>query len=415
MSDTHLERNLHIAELLKKSILDDLSTEEWETLEAWKQEQEENQALFNTLEQGTLAEDLFKADTCDFEAATDRIFAATGLNKKPEPSNVPVIRLIAASWWKIAAASLVITTAGWSWYHFNALESERKEAQHAHSKVVPGGNRALLELSDGRKVELEAASNGWMSREGDSKIIKLEDGRLTYQSAPTPSTQKPVYNTLSTPRGGQYQLILPDGTSVWLNSASSITFPNYFDGNERRVRITGEAYFEVKSMPSQKQQRNIPFVVEAGNERIKVLGTHFNVNAYGDEGCILTTLIEGSVNVGNAVDSVTLQPGQQSKIVKGATNYKIDRPDLEEVLAWKNGNFLFNHASTKSMMTQLSRWYDIDIHYMDNVEGIYFSGGLSRKDRLEKMIELLELDGRLSLKLNGNVLNVMLKKTRRNN
>jgi ferric-dicitrate binding protein FerR (iron transport regulator) len=412
MDDEHLQRDLHIAELLKRSLFDELSATERETLEAWMNQKEAHRRQFDDLDRDALADDLLEAEKYDVRAATMRIFAATGIGEKPEKQPSKIYPLHLSTWWKIAAACLFLATAGLSWYHFSGRDISMNESANARSVVVPGGNKAVLLLSDGQKVELEAASNGLLSQEGDARIIKLEDGKLTYQSDNGSRSGKTVYNTLSTPRGGQYQLTLPDGSNVWLNAASSITFPNQFDGNERRVSITGEAYFEVRSIPGADGKRTMPFIVEAGNERIRVVGTQFNINAYGDEGGILTTLVEGSVIVGHPLDSVTLKPGQQSKM-KGSAGYKVSKPDLEEVLAWKNGKFLFNQASTKLLMTQLSRWYDIDIEYQDNVSGIYFSGGLSRKDRLEKMMELLELDGRLKLELEGHVLKVMLNESRK--
>ena len=412
MDDEHLYGNQHIAKLIKRSLFDDLSPEEQETLEAWMNESEENRQLVLEMDKDALGDDLLRAERYDVDAATERIFSATGLGDRSEAPMGKVSRMYLPTWWKTAAACLLLATAGLSWYLLNGYDTHQTETIGQRSSVVPGGNKAILILSDGRKVELEGASNGLLSREGDARIIKLEDGRLSYQAENIAQSGKAVYNTLSTPRGGQYQLTLPDGSNVWLNAASSITFPSQFDGNERRVTITGEAYFEVRSIPGPDGKRNIPFIVEAGNERIRVLGTQFNINAYGDEDGILTTLVEGSVIVGHPLDSVTLKPGQQSKM-KGSAGYKVSKPDLEEVLAWKNGKFLFNQASTRLLMTQLSRWYDIDIEYQDNVSGIYFSGGLSRKDRLEKMMELLELDGRLKLKLEGHVLKVKLNEDRK--
>lgn len=291
-------------------------------------------------------------------------------------------------WWAAAASLLLIATGTY-------LFQPKKPAQLAATPAVPvkknevrpGGDRAMLTLADGTTITLDSASNGMLSQQGNTKVVKLANGKLVYNTTGTP-TSEVLYNTMRTPRGGQYRITLPDGTQVWLNAASSITYPTEFTGAERIVKVTGEAYFEVAPL-----NHTTPFRVKilsgSGEEKaeVNVLGTHFNINAYDDEADIRTTLLEGAVKITKGTYSMALQPGQQAKIAKMIEVVEPD--DLEEVTAWKNGYFKFNQADIGSIMRQAERWYDITIQYPNGVPKDLFTGSLPRHVSLTKFLEIL--------------------------
>lgn len=242
--------------------------------------------------------------------------------------------------------------------------------------IPPGGDKAILTLGDGTNIVLDTASNGTLADQGGIKVIKV-GGRLSYDGET--KTTEVLYNTIKTPRGGQYQLELPDGSKVWLNAASSLKFPTVFTGDDRKVELTGEGYFEVAHDASR------PFHVKVNDMDVAVLGTHFNVNSYADESAMKTTLLEGRVLVKNSANHVFLNPGQQAKV--NNSQMLIDNDvNLDEVMAWKNGYFSFNNADIKTVMRQLSRWYDIDVVYEGNNDET-FSGKIDRKLSLKDLLD----------------------------
>ena len=293
------------------------------------------------------------------------------------------------TWWAAAASLLIL--AGGAAYFFQPEKSVQvasaPPAPIKKNEVLPGGDKAILTLADGTTITLDSASNGTLSQQGNTKVVKLANGKLVYNTSGTPASEV-MYNTMRTPRGGQYRITLPDGTQVWLNAASSITYPTAFSGEERMVKVTGEAYFEVAPL-----EHKTPFKVKimsgAGEEKaqVTVLGTHFNINAYDNEGDIKTTLLEGSVKITKENFSVNLKPRQQAKI---AQKIEIVEPDdMEEITAWKEGYFKFNEADIGSILRQAERWYDITISYPNGVPKDLFSGSLPRHVSLTKFLEIL--------------------------
>jgi ferric-dicitrate binding protein FerR (iron transport regulator) len=252
------------------------------------------------------------------------------------------------------------------------------------TSILPGSNKAILTLQDGSKIVLNDVKDGTLAQQGNTKVVKLATGQLVYDKTGTGST-KVLYNTMTTPRGGQYKLTLPDGTEVWLNAASSITYPTAFVGNERDVSITGEAYFEVA------KDKSKPFHVKSGNQTIEVLGTHFNVMAYADEDAIKTTLLEGSVKITENNEAQILKPGEQAAVDKNG-GLKISVVDVDDALAWKNGYFKFNRVNIKYIMRQLARWYDVDLVYEGSVPHDEFVGKIGRGENIEDVLHILELD-----------------------
>lgn len=267
--------------------------------------------------------------------------------------------------------------------------------------ITPGGNKAFLILADGSSIILDSAANGIISQQGNIRVQKLENGLLSYivNGQVVAENDEAFYNIISTPRGGQYQVTLSDGTRVWLNAASSIRFPVVFTGKERRVEITGEVYLEVA------KNKAMPFKVKVATSEIEVLGTHFNVNAYDDEASIKTTLLEGLVKVSVPASAGNqslkfLRPGQQSGIDKAGKINVLNNADTEEAVAWKNGRFQFKSADLKSILRQISRWYDVDIVYKGNIN-LHFTGQLTRNENVSKVFEMLALTGEVRFKIEG--------------
>lgn len=281
-------------------------------------------------------------------------------------------------WW--AAACIILLTAGA--YYLSRQTQQPVMVNRAPVKdVAPGGNRAVLTLSDGSEITLDSAGNGVLAQQGNTRITKLNNGQLAYSGSGNPEG-KVLYNTMSTPLGGQYQLILPDGTGVWLNAASSISYPTAFTGNKRNVTVTGEAYFEVV------KNEKMPFRVKAGNTTIDVLGTHFNINAYKDEASINTTLLEGAVRVNVSQQQQQLRPGQQARVPANGTSIQVvDHADISEVMAWKAGFFSFNDADLPTVMRQLSRWYNVEVKYEGNIPQRVFTGEIGRNLTLSQVLK----------------------------
>ena len=251
----------------------------------------------------------------------------------------------------------------------------------------PGSNKAILTLADGSKLVLDAAKNGLLAKAGHISIKKTQDGQLIYLTEPTKNTDTdaPVaYNTISTPVGGQYQVILPDGTHVWLNAASSLKYPTLFKGHQRVVELTGEGYFEVA------KNAKMPFSVKANEMEVKVLGTHFNIMAYNNEPTMKTTLLEGSVQLSKGLASNTLKPGEQGVINKAGA-IKVVEADAEQAVAWKNGYFDFKRSDIHEIMNQLERWYDIDVSYTGDMPDDEFVGKIQRSAKLSQVLRILQL------------------------
>ena len=276
------------------------------------------------------------------------------------------------------------------------VKTDTKERRFRND-VAPGGYKATLTLADGSVILLDDANNGTLTQQGDAKVIKL-DGKVLYDLVA--NTKQVVYNTISTPRGGQYQLALPDGSMVWLNATSSVRFPTAFTGNDRRVEITGEAYFEVAKDPAR------PFIVSVNNAEVQVLGTHFNINAYNDEEEVKTTLLEGSVKFVNGAGNIILRPGQQSQLSKDGIIKLENSVNVEEVIAWKNGRFNFENAGIEMIMRQLSRWYDVEIEYNGKTDDLFIAE-MPRDIKLSDALKALELTGRVRFEIDGKKIIVM--------
>jgi len=315
----------------------------------------------------------------------------------------PVVPLIKRNWFRLAAAAVFVVAVTGVYLLVNQQPVDVPVAnnQHLTNDILPGGNKAVLTLSNRSDIILENVSNGTIFQEGDTKISKLINGQLVYNTLEEKSTQV-LYNTVTTPRGGQYQLLLADGSKVWLNAASSIRFPVSFAGDTRRVEVSGEAYFEVTKNPS------MPFKVDVeGKNEIEVLGTHFNINSYADESSIKTTLLEGSVKITSLKtgESKLITPGQQARVNTDG-QIAIKKADPDKVMAWKSGYFNFDEADTRKVMQLISRWYDVDVIYEGAVPQREFGGDIEKNLKLSQLLKILEKNN-LHFRLEGRKLVVL--------
>lgn len=319
-------------------------------------------------------------------------------NSRRNKSKVFTLRRIA-----VAASVIALVLLGMSlWFNRHKQDgiarTEIKKNGYRND-VPPGGDKAILTLADGSTITLDDAKNGTLAQQGATKVIKLS-GKLSYNQTDA-GDKAVVYNTISTPRGGQYQIELADGSQVWLNAASSLRFPTAFTGNERTIEITGEAYFEVAKDISK------PFIVKVEGASVQVLGTHFNVMAYKDEGTLKTTLLEGSVRFVSGNNASLLKPGQQSQLTNEGKISVTNGVDVDEVVAWKNGLFHFANADIATVMRQLSRWYDVDVVYQTGDFNDQFIMEMPRSSRLSEVLKVLELTSNVRFYIQGKKIVVM--------
>lgn len=304
---------------------------------------------------------------------------------------------------RYAAAAIIICMLSVSVYFLFKPQPARQISKTENIKspandVTPGGNKAILTLANGTSIILDSAANGTLTTQGNSKILKL-NGMLSYNTLKNKSSEV-LYNTISTPRGGQYELMLSDGSKVWLNAASSLRFPASFVGKERKVELLGEAYFEVAKNAA------MPFKVKVHGMEVEVLGTHFNINSYDNESMIRTTLLEGSVKINKNNSSSLLKPGQQAQMNKAGEIKIINNVDVEEAIAWKEGKFQFDKADIHDIMRQLARWYDVDVEYKGTVSS-HFGGTISRDVNLSQVLNMLHLTGEVNFQIQDKKVVVM--------
>ncbi len=325
---------------------------------------------------------------------------ARGLDEAGEEADrraMPVRRLEWRRYAGIAAAVLVMAASGWFWWSQHQAPSV--DDSPITIEANPGGDRAMLTLGNGKKVMLDSAGNGMLVLQGNDRVMK-QNGELDYKQnagAKEVGESAAVFNTLTTPKGGQYKLVLPDGTQVWLDAASSITYPVAFSGKKRQVSISGQAYFEVI------HDAMHPFEVDVRGQTVSDIGTAFNINAYSDEPAIKITLVNGAAAVGRpGIDAaaagrggheiVLKQPGQQAEYRDGQLQLAPDA-DLKAVLAWKNGLFYLTSADVATVMRQISRWYDIEVVFEKGIPGGHITGEVPRNTMLSTTLQVLRTSG----------------------
>lgn len=379
-----------IENLIAKLVDGTLDASEKRELTEWVKLNPDHDRFVEALE---LAWERFEPEQPMPEAVSDRILANIFPAGKTDWSNVDEPEQnsgITWLWPKLVAAAMVIGFGVYWWSGFRSgdeVARQEKAAKVRLADVSPGGTKAILTLGDGSSITLDSAGNGLLASQGGTSVTQSGKGQLVYKSGGK-AENAPVFNTVTTPKGGQFHIVLPDGTGVWLNAASSLRFPTAFTGKQRNVEITGEVYFEVA------HNKQMPFIVTNGLTEITVLGTHFNVMAYDDEKIMRTTLLEGAVKVARGAKEKLLAPGQQARISAATGSMRVvDDVDTEKELSWKNGYFQFEDESLESIMRQVSRWYDVDVTYEGNSRGENFTGRLPRNSNASSVMKILALSG----------------------
>jgi transmembrane sensor len=407
----------HLTDLLMKHLQGDLSHPEQEQLNHWVQQSDRNRRLFASVNDEEQLRQLVllyvSTETTDNNEAIILSKIRQGVNAS-QP--LAPVRKMQGVWRWVSVAAITLVVAGIGYYIINNKSKNDTTAVVATATpadILPGRDGAVLTLADGRQVVLDSLGNGVVAIQNGAQVT-LKDGALAY--AKDAGSTTPVYNNLTTPRGRQFQLILPDGSKVWLNAASSLRYPTVFVDNERRVEVSGEVYFEVARNTQMPFKVSIPS--RAGASEIEVLGTQFNVNAYANETAIRTTLVEGSLKVVNRqsvipdksaqagnIASVVLTPGKQAVLTAGS-RLTIADADVEKAVAWKRGIFNFEDASLEEVMRQIERWYDIQVVYEKNVPDIKFGGKMSNDVSLQGLLRSLQ-ESDVHFRLEGRKLIVL--------
>lgn len=363
------------AELILRYLRKETNATENRKIGVWLAKSQENQIFMERLqsEQG-LAEEL------QFFDGNEKLEAWASIQRNTLQRR--------SLWPRIAvAASILILLSVGAYYGLKKSDTSADYAHNLKNDIQPGGDKAILTLANGKQIILANTGNGFLAQQGSTRINKTANGQVVYVSAPNIKSNDTSYNTITTPAGGQYAIILPDSSKVYLNASSSLRFPAIFARNLRTVSLTGEAYFEVA------HNKNKPFRVLTKGQTVEVLGTHFNINAYNDEKAIKTTLLEGSVRVSAAGQMALLSPGEQSQLAYAGSKSisVIPNADVDEAVAWKNGLFQFNKADIKTVMRQMARWYNVEVVYQGEIKDRVFSGSIYRSLSASKALELLSL------------------------
>jgi transmembrane sensor len=392
-----------IDELIIKFLNKTLDNSERIVLEEWINAFDANKKIFENLtDKEWVATELEKIYEFDENAGWETI--ATSLN--PKRGDSPTRQY----WYKWVAAAVVLITVGsgyWS-YMFNGSHEVDKnlsqEQRFGKDIEAPESNKAILTLADGRKIVLEDSSKGKLVTEGDVEVTKTEDGQIIYKGKKENINNVVNENTLFVPKGSKpVRLLLADGTEVWLNTGSSLTYPSKFVGVDRKVKMTGEVFFEVAKNPA------MPFKVMANGIETRALGTQFNINAYSDEAAAKITLVEGSIKVERkrnkgVGDNLIVKPGQQ--VVGGAHLKLIENVNIEEVMAWKNGQFYFGGANIKTIMNQISKYYNVDVEYKGDIN-YSFVMKIARTVPISELLKIMELTDLVRFKIDGNKITVL--------
>lgn len=368
--------------LLRKNGEEGLTIEEEAELTTFFQD-EANRELFNSAAV-VLTDDISgdaEVNRADWEPMLQHILNADKQGHVGAP-----VKVVYRKWWQYAAAVVFILGASGAWFLVQNKKSGSLHQTHGvAADIAPGSNKAMLRLSNGKTILLSDTQNGVVGQQGNAQVV-IDNGVLAYQQGTSLGGNTVEYNTMITPRGGQYKLILADGSKVWLNAASSLKYPAVFNGSERLVELTGEAYFEVAAKADQ------PFRVKSQGQEVLVLGTGFNVNAYPDETVTATTLITGKVKVSGAGYAGLLQPGEQLQQEENRRWQLLKNVDTEAVMAWKNGYFSFNQANIVTVMRQLARWYDVNVIFETKNTEQAFVGEIPRSVSLEQALEVLKFN-----------------------
>jgi len=381
-----------IAQLLRKHLDGSASEAETRELNDWKDQSAANTQLYNEwMDPATRESKLLEYMSIDAQAAAEgqvwRDNLPQEVTDRFQGRTFRVISLRKILYVAAAVVFIVLLSVKYLVHRPEKLNATSVPVIAKNDVPAPIGSKTTLTLSNGAKIVLDNVREGILSRQGNADIIKSKDGQLVYEAAQQGSSVQLSYNTLTTAIGGQSQLLLADGTKVWLNSASSITYPTSFSGKDRAVKITGQAYFEIA------KDKSKPFVVTAQDMNVEVLGTHFDINGYGDERTIKTTLLEGSVKVVSGGRMMLLKPGQQTQVSNDGKLNLIDKIDTEIATAWLNGKFAFEDENISLILKQLARWYDLEISYDGTQPNIQLTASVSKRSSLSAVLKVLEISG----------------------
>lgn len=372
---------------------------------------EEEQRLLNFY--GSFKDTAGQTDQEENNQLGDKIFDRINEKINPTEESSPSFYVYYIKQFSVAALILMAISIGLYFYSNRKLTeapAEQFAEINTHNDILPGNNKAILILADGSRISLDDAERGLLASQGNTAITKTSNGEIVYEKNPTDKKKNvPVrfaINTIQTPKGGKYQVRLPDGSKVWLNSASTLSYPTAFTGKERVVKLKGEAYFEIAP------NKSLPFRVESDDQIVEVLGTHFNVNSYDNEDFTKTTLIEGSVkvilNTKSNISGKTrlLKPGEQSSINSSKSDIKIENVDTEKAIAWKNGYFKFKNTPIQEIMREVERWYDVELIYEGNMPTDEFTGFVSNEVNISAVLKILEQSGGVKFTVKGKKLKV---------
>jgi ferric-dicitrate binding protein FerR (iron transport regulator) len=396
-------QNLEIAALIGKFLRSELTAAEAARLEAWVEEDAAHKKLWERLTDPLYVDERLQywVSGQDKNAAWKRLSAEISGEPQPRFS-------IARKALRYAAILLPLMVLGGAALYFLGIKGQKTDASLALADVhiLPQGKVAQLILANGETVNLNDSLHKAIT-EKDGTKVQNQASALSYTSGAAGGRRaEMLFNTLITPRGGEYRIVLADGTKVWLNAASSLRYPTQFNGRERKVFLTGEAYFEVAKDAAH------PFIVNTGGTDVTVLGTKFNISSYPDDPAQKTTLAEGSVRISDANaaeggNSVLLKPGNEAVIAQPGRIIRVNKTNVDAALAWKNGMFFFDSESLGSLMRKLSRWYNVDVQYDDGVDTLFhFTGRIQRYEDINGILRLIELTGKVKFTLSGRELHV---------
>jgi transmembrane sensor len=381
-----MDRNLYLF-LAEKYVQGTATPEERELVEAWYAE---------------LGKDHFNINVEEREAARQEVMAElekaiTVAKPVDEPATIVSMqdRVRPRKWFgRVAAAIVLLVLSGGAWVYFNSNTKQVSvvDNRYTGTDVLPGSYKAKLTLKDGKTIILDSAAAGELARQGSARVLN-QNGQLVYEFSAAVEGAV-AYNTVSTAKGETYSMRLADGSVIILNAGSSVHFPVAFPGKERRIEITGEVYVRVA------KDKSKPFIASVNGMDVLALGTEFNINSYGDESHISTTLIEGSVKVTRHNAQIILQPGEQA-IQQGPGLVKHTAVDMEKILAWKNGEFIFDRDELPVIMKQLERWYDVEVVYEGALPKRTFSGSISRSRNASAVLKMLQRTGLINMKIEG--------------
>ncbi|MBO9730667.1 MAG: FecR domain-containing protein [Chitinophaga sp.] len=357
--------------------------------------QPENDALVKELMNETWEEQLPEAphfSEAESAAILQQVLATRAVTIGSRKPQRRIGMMVAA----VTTGVLLLAAGAWWWQNSHTPAPVKLAGQsQVKNDIAPGISKATLQLADGSRITLDSSHTGTLARQGNVNIVQTNSGELAYNG--TAAANATVqYNILTTPRGGEYQVTLPDGTKAWLNAASSLKYPTAFVGNTRTVELSGEAYFEVTANAAK------PFTVHTNKSTIEVLGTHFNINAYADEKATLTTLLEGAVKVSSHNGQTILSPGQQANVNTNNGNLQVKTVDTEEAVAWKNDQFAFRDVDLPTVMRQIARWYDVEIVYAGTPATDEISGKISRNYNISQVLKMLEYTAGIKYSVDGH-------------